>query len=164
MTRGWPKTTLCSIPEGSRWRETAKGTIPPRVLTLFPEALWTGRATLADVGSGTEKSRHLATARVRGVLHPAVPFEDHAFIDDEDGCLNIADNPPRCVNFDLSACHDITADLATDDNMRDLDIGFDDGRLSNDEGPFGRNLTPEMTVDSDGSAEGQLPCEFRIVS
>ena len=85
-------------------------------------------------------------------------------IDDENGRLNIADNSPWGMDLDFSARHDITADLATDDDMRDVDIGFDHGRFSNDEGPFGRYLTPKMTVDSDGAAEGQSSREFRVVS
>ena len=114
-------------------------------------------------GSGTEKGRDLAAAPVRIGLHPAVPFKDHTLIDDENGRLDVTDHPSWSMDFDFSAGDYIPADLATDNNVRGFDIRFNDRRLSNDEGPFARDLTLETTVNPDGATEGQPSREFRIV-
>src|SRR5262249_60152887 len=89
-------------------------------------------------------------------LHVAPPLEDHAAIDLERRGGDVALDLAGGLDLDRLLGADVPDDGALDDDLADVDLGFDLGAFTHDEHVVGEDLSGELSLDPDRPLEGQL--------
>jgi len=97
-------------------------------------------------------------------LHPAAAFKDNPFVHHHGGSLEVSKNPSRGMDFDLLRGEEIAPNLPAHDQMSDLNLGLDDGVVSDNQSSVPGDFPFEMPVDPDGTGKRELSVELRVLS
>jgi hypothetical protein len=71
------------------------------------------------------------------MVHATISLKERAFIDYNDGCLNVPKHLSRKMNLDFSIGYDVAANLTADYDVRDMNIGINRSLLADNKGSFG---------------------------
>jgi hypothetical protein len=138
--------------------EKKKGVVKdflPELKRIHPRGRTRRIAPLSD----NSEFLFLGLTRLR---HPAIPFEDHTFVDDHGRGFYVAEDLSGRMDFDSLACNNIPAYFSADNDMIHINVGFNMSRFPDDEGPFRIDLSFETAVDPDGSCERKFAFELRV--
>ena len=73
--------------------------------------------------------------------------------------LDIPEDFSRGMDLNPAIRRDITAKFSTDNDMGDMYIRLENGRLAHDQCPFRKNFTLKVTVYPNSATERQLSLE-----
>lgn len=92
--------------------------------------------------------------------HLTVPLEDHAVLNSQAWGVDVSLKYSRLLDLDSIASPDFSADFTTDQHGPRLNLSLDPRTLTNNQGVWGIDLTPENSADPDSTKEAELSLEL----